>query len=82
MADDLLAVRAALSGQGLALVRDVYADEEIAAGRLVVALDRPWPTPFAYYFVTRPEAADRPDIAAFRTWVLQEAQQQSLLEHL
>lgn len=75
MADDSLAVRAALSGQGLALVRDVYAEEEIAAGRLVLALDRPWPTPFAYYFVTRPEIADRSDIAAFRAWILEEAEQ-------
>jgi len=76
MADDLLAVRAALAGQGLALVRDVYADEEIATGRLVMALNRPWPTPFAYYFVTRPEAVNRPNIAAFRAWILKEAQHQ------
>ncbi|MGO4834218.1 LysR substrate-binding domain-containing protein, partial [Rhizobiaceae sp. 2RAB30] len=47
--DDFLLIRAAEAGQGLALVRDVYATEEIASGRLVLALDRPWPTAFAYY---------------------------------
>ncbi|MBV9077117.1 MAG: transcriptional regulator GcvA [Methylobacteriaceae bacterium] len=71
--DDLLALRAAAAGQGIALVRDVYAGEEIASGRVVVALDRPWPTPFAYYVVTRPEAANRPKVAAFRSWLRDEA---------
>jgi len=74
-ADDLLTVRAAVAGQGIALIRDIYAEEEIAAGRLVLALDRPWPTPFAYYVVTRPESANLPSVAAFKAWVLEEARQ-------
>lgn len=73
-ADDHLLIRAAMAGQGLALVRDTYAAGEIAAGRLEVALDAPWPMQFAYYVVTRPGAAARASpIAAFRDWVLGEA---------
>ena len=37
--DDFLLIRAAESGQGLALVRDIHAREEIAQGRLALALD-------------------------------------------
>ena len=74
--DDFLLIRAAEAGQGLALIRDVHARDEIAAGRLALALDRPWPTRFAYYFVTLPGAAKRrPDIAAFVAWLTEEAQQ-------
>lgn len=71
--DDFLLIRAAEAGQGLALVRDIYAATEIAAGRLALALDRPWPTAFAYYVVTTPDAAERPAVAAFSTWLQQEA---------
>lgn len=72
-ADDHLLVRAAVAGQGLALVADVHAADEIAAGRLAVALDLPWPSRFAYYVVTRPGPATTPAVAAFREWVLREA---------
>ncbi|QCI66163.1 LysR substrate-binding domain-containing protein [Phreatobacter stygius] len=72
--DDFLLIRAAEAGQGLALVRDIYAHDEIAAGRLVLALDRSWPTQFAYYIVSLPEVANRPVVAAFSNWLLREAQ--------
>ena len=71
--NDLLLIRAAEAGQGLALVRDIFAADEIANGRLALALDRPWPTAFAYYIVTLPEAAERPDVAAFSAWLQREA---------
>ncbi|OOG70816.1 transcriptional regulator [Sinorhizobium sp. A49] len=72
--DDFLLVRAAVAGQGIALVRDIYAREEIADGRLAVALDRPWPSEFAYYVVTLPAAIERPAIAHFVAWLIEEAQ--------
>lgn len=72
--DGFLLVRAAEAGQGLALVRDIYAYDEIAAGRLALALDRSWPAQFAYYIVSLPEVADRPVVAAFSAWLLREAQ--------
>lgn len=71
--DDYLLIRAAESGQGIALIPEAYAREEIKAGRLVQVLDRPWPARFAYYIVTRPGAAKRAEVQAFIEWVSAEA---------
>ena len=72
--DDFLLIRAAEAGQGLALVPQEYARDEIAAGRLVQVLDKPWPARFAYYVVTQAQARQRPEVQAFVDWVLEEAQ--------
>lgn len=71
--DDFLLIRAAGAGQGLALVPQEYATEEIAAGRLVQVMDKPWPARFAYYLVTRPDAMQREEVRAFVEWVMEEA---------
>lgn len=71
--DDFLLIRAAEAGQGLALVPAEYAVDEIAAGRLVQVLDKPWPARFAYYVVTKPGAGQRPEVRAFVDWILEEA---------
>ena len=71
--DDFLLIRAAEAGQGIALMRDIYAREEIASGRLAIALDKPWPTAFAYYAVTLPGAAEHTSIARFLAWLHSEA---------
>lgn len=71
---DYLLMRAAVAGQGIALVRDTYAGEELDKGTLVIALDRPWPTSFAYYLVARPEVMYRPKIRAFREWIMDEVE--------
>ncbi|MEF9965467.1 MAG: LysR substrate-binding domain-containing protein [Comamonas sp.] len=71
--DDFLLIRAAEAGQGLALVPQAYALEEIAAGRLIQVLDKPWPARFAYYAVTRPGAVERPEVRAFLDWICAEA---------
>ncbi|VWC65934.1 MULTISPECIES: transcriptional regulator GcvA [Burkholderia] len=71
--DDYLLIRAAEAGQGLALVPQEYAREEIAAGRLVQVLDKPWPARFAYYLVTLPGAMQRPEVKAFADWIAEEA---------
>lgn len=69
--DDLLLVRAAVAGQGIALVRDIHAADELAAGRLQVALQAPWPQRFAYYAVLREDVpAERMEvIATFMQWL-------------
>ena len=72
--DDYLLIRAAVAGQGLALVPEEYAREEIATGRLVQVLDKPWPARFAYYLVTMPGAMQRPEVQAFTDWIKEEAQ--------
>lgn len=72
--DDYLLIRAAAACQGLALVPQEYAREEIACGRLVQVLDKPWPARFAYYVVTLPDAIQRPEVRAFIEWIQEEAQ--------
>ncbi|WIA61503.1 LysR substrate-binding domain-containing protein [Stenotrophomonas sp. BIO128-Bstrain] len=72
--DDVLLIRAAEAGQGIALVRDLYVDAEVASGRLAVVLDQPWPTRFAYYAVTLPGAEETPSIAAFLGWLQDEVE--------
>lgn len=71
-----LALQAAASGQGVALATNVLIGDYLEAGRLV----RPFPQEVKginHYYVVCPEAsADRPDIAAFRAWLLDEAAQQ------
>lgn len=71
--EDLLLLRAAAAGQGIALVQDTHVQEDIDSGKLVVALDKPWPSRFAYYVVTRPDAVQRPEVQAFIDWVIAEA---------
>ncbi|MNN60669.1 Glycine cleavage system transcriptional activator [compost metagenome] len=71
--EDLLLLRAAAAGQGIALVQDTHVQEDIDSGKLVVALDKPWPSRFAYYVVTRPDAMQRPEVRAFIEWVIAEA---------
>ncbi|NER65798.1 LysR family transcriptional regulator [Pseudomonas sp. MAFF212427] len=71
--EDLLLLRAAATGQGIALVQDKHAQEDIESGKLVVALDKPWPSRFAYYAVTRAESLQRPEVQAFIDWVREEA---------
>lgn len=75
--DDFLLIRAAQCGQGIALVRDIYAQEEIASGRLALAIDRPWPTAFAYYAVTLPGAGERQAVSRFIDWLQIEAREET-----
>lgn len=68
-----LALQAAVEGLGVAIGRRVFVERDLAAGRLVqpfgpsVALDEAW-------FLLYPSAvASRPEIRAFRSWILEEA---------
>ncbi|HEX9447493.1 MAG TPA: LysR substrate-binding domain-containing protein [Dongiaceae bacterium] len=74
---DLLLIQAAMVGQGIALVRDIFAATELASGRLVQVLDLAWPNNFAYYLVTRPEARRQRKIASFHDWLLGEVAAES-----
>ena len=71
--DDHLLVRAAAAGQGLALVRDIYLNEEVAAGRLVSPLDIRWPTEFAYYLVGTRAGFAKPAARRFADWLVHES---------
>ena len=69
---DLL-FQAALEGQGVALLANVMAEPEIAAGRLVQPFSARLPVKFNYHLVTTPLKARIPKVAAFREWVLAES---------
>ncbi|MBP6116207.1 MAG: LysR family transcriptional regulator [Neisseriaceae bacterium] len=72
--DDFLLLRAAEAGQGIALVQDVSAAESLASGRVVQAIERPWPARFAYYAVLLPDTALRPEVAQCLAWLTEESQ--------
>jgi len=69
-----LALQAAIEGQGIALTFAALAGADIAGGRLVrlFAIELP---PTTIYSIVTPEAwSKRPRIAAFRNWLIAEAQ--------
>ncbi len=70
-----MAVQAALDGHGVALVGDMLVADELAAGRLVRPFAPSFSTPlsFSYYLLSAKHTAELPKIAAFRTWLLEEA---------
>ncbi len=71
-----LAIEAAVAGQGIALGAASLVVDDLASGRLVqpLASQIPVQAEAAYYLVGRPEALARPMVAAFRRWLLEEAQ--------
>ena len=56
----------------MALVRHVVAMQEIASGQLVRLFDIATPCPDEYFFVAPAASADRPQVVAFRNWLLEE----------
>ena len=68
-------VQAAIQGLGVALGRSVLVADDLAAGRLIKPFDVSLSTRYGYYVVCAPAAADRPKVAAFRTWLLGEAKE-------
>ncbi len=71
--DSAMVLQAAVEGQGVALARGALAADDLAAGRLVRPFDITLPSEYAYYVVCPRPSADRPKIAVFRDWLLEEA---------
>lgn len=71
--DSAMVIQAAVAGQGVALARGALAADDIAAGRLVKPFDFAIPAEYAYYILCLEATRDRPKIAAFRDWLLEEA---------
>jgi LysR family glycine cleavage system transcriptional activator len=71
----LMAVQAAIEGQGVALAPQSIVADDLAAGRLLKPFaDLPGhPTAFAFYIVSPRHVANAPKVAAFRAWVMAEA---------
>jgi LysR family glycine cleavage system transcriptional activator len=65
--------QAALDGQGIALLANVMAEPEIAAGRLVQPFSARLPVKLNYHLVTSPHKAATAKVTAFRHWILDES---------
>ncbi|WP_319519888.1 LysR substrate-binding domain-containing protein [uncultured Martelella sp.] len=72
-ADDAMLIQGASAGQGLAVVRDVYAAGALKTGNVVLAIEAPVPTKESYFVVVHPNKLTVPKIAAFRRWITREA---------
>jgi LysR family glycine cleavage system transcriptional activator len=71
--DDLsLLIRSAVDGNGVALVRHLVAVQEIASGQLTRLFDITSPCPDDYFFVSPPGSVGKPQVRAFRDWLLAE----------
>ncbi len=71
-----MVIQAAIDGQGVALGRSVLVEADLADGRLVKPFALTLPVDYAYYVVSPETAAERPKVAAFREWIMEEAGKQ------
>lgn len=67
-----LLIRSAMDGDGIALVRHVVVAQEIASGDLVRLFDVAVKSPWDYYLACPPDALHKPQVQAFRNWLLKE----------
>lgn len=79
--DSSMLLQAAVDGQGVALGRSALAAADLEAGRLVKPFDVRTPLDVAYYLVCPRSTAERPKIAAFRAWLLAEADAETGRDH-
>ncbi|KAA0087429.1 hypothetical protein CIW54_14620 [Paraburkholderia sp. T12-10] len=73
--DDAALVLPAAQGQGVAPGRLTLAERDLRAGRLVQPFEICVPNDYSYWLVYPPVKAERPDVAAFRAWLLAQAGQ-------
>lgn len=66
----MMAVQAAVDGQGVCIGRSTYVDDDLRAGRLVAPFDLRLQDDLGFYLVTPVETADSKKIVALRTWLL------------
>jgi len=71
--DGLAALSAAIAGQGIVLAPRVIASRELELETLVIPFDIELPTDLAWYIIMPKAYLDRPEIIAFRDWLLAEA---------
>jgi LysR family glycine cleavage system transcriptional activator len=69
----VLAIEAALAGQGVALALRPLVAADLAAGRLLAPFAVTVPSPYAYFLVIPPGVARRPAVVDFRDWLLAQA---------
>lgn len=71
-ANDSHLIAAAAASQGLALVRDIHAENLILSGQLEVAIATSMEPFHSYYLILPSRIAQRPHILAFKDWLLGE----------
>lgn len=69
-----LVLQAAIAGEGVALGRSAIVHDALEAGLLVRPFDLALSGRYAYWIVCPKAQRDRPKIAAFREWLMSEAQ--------
>ena len=69
----VLAIEAAADALGVVATMPLLAANELAVGRLVMPFKLQAPLKSAYYAVSDDMAGARPSVAAFRSWLLEEA---------
>ena len=72
--DTSMAVQAAVDHQGIALARSAHVEEELASRRLTKLFNVYSESPVSYYLVCPHKMVTQPRIAAFREWLLKEAE--------
>jgi LysR family glycine cleavage system transcriptional activator len=70
----VLALDAALDGQGVALALRPLVEADIAAGRLIIPFDLALASPYAYFLVMPEQLSRRASVAAFSAWLLAEGE--------
>ena len=73
-----LAMQAAIDGAGIVLGRLVLAEGDIAAGRLVRPFKIALPLDVSYFLVRSEDAAPRPKLLHFRSWLFSSLKKSSL----
>jgi DNA-binding transcriptional LysR family regulator len=72
-------IQAAVDGQGIALGRSPLIRRFIKQGKLVAPFSRKTVSPRAYYVFTSRDAAERPEVNDFVSWLLREAKRDEQL---
>jgi LysR family glycine cleavage system transcriptional activator len=70
--DSSMMLRAAAEGHGIALARHAIVISELASGELVRLFDIEVKSLLSYYLVCLPSTLQKPQVQAFRTWLLEE----------
>lgn len=73
--DSSMLIRSAAEGNGIAMARHVIAMQEISAGELVRLFDIAVPCRHAYYLAYTRPGIQKPQVRAFRDWLLEEVAQ-------
>lgn len=73
----IMAIRAAIEGKGVLLGRSALVERELAAGQLVAPFRERLASSGAYWFLTSPQKAKTPRVAAFRDWLLAMVREES-----